>query len=148
MRQRDKYADVCTYCALHSKIQEWHSITTCGLIRSDQLYESYMAWKKGIKYSKPIHGSVCYKCHIPQGDGDALHPTFSTQAVDCDYRDMLLPLVFAILTQPHLRDRAQTQFPDADLSTLKSAALWFNAKPVLGHVTNLSALFLWYCEKH
>jgi hypothetical protein len=104
--------------------------------------KTYLDWQQTLRYTDKLHGSICFFCHIPQCD-DTLHPTFEEQAGSCEYQDILSGTALAIYNHEQWKCRAQKNFVCHWL-TFAHFTAWLNGKPVAGHKTNMSALFLWY----
>jgi hypothetical protein len=108
----------------------------------------FISWRKCLRYSNLSEG-VCFYCHVPQGPKDALHPKFiRNAATTCEFRDIVAPLVYGLLTHGAHTTTIQAEFPRLNATTPPLALEWINSRPIKGHVTNLSALFLWYCSQY
>jgi len=65
----------------------------------------------------------------------------------CQYPDLIAPLVFGIFTDIELR-REMEAFFEKTFESTDSFVTWLNSRPVSGHKSNLSAVFLWYSTVH
>lgn len=135
----------CSYCFIHSsdpQVPANHTFSNCSKMPKSDFIE----WRRDIRYSKGI--SVCYHCHVPQGEKDALHPTFTKAAASaCEFRDIIAPLVYGLLKHDIHKASLSAQFSDLNTTTPLTALAWINSKPIQGQVTNLCALFIWYCRQ-
>lgn len=143
------YQKVCTLCLIYGVNSSHHTINLCStLLTRVQPFNfgTYAQWRRGIKYNRLYHNRICFMCHVPQGDGDVLHPTFTSDSKSCPYPDLIAPLVYAILIHPPISQKAQASFPKANFSSPGLALAWINAKPDSEHESNLIALFFWYAN--
>jgi hypothetical protein len=119
-----------------------HTFATCDKVSKPPFF----SWRKGIRYPHHIH--VCYHCHVPQGKNDALHPTFTkSTASSCEFRDIIAPLTYGLLMHDDHKASLSANFSGLNVTTPSDALAWINSKPMQGHITNLCALFLWYCRQ-
>lgn len=121
-----------------------HMFSACGKIDSGKLF----SWRKDIRYPQQMKGNICYHCHVPQGDQDALHPTFTRDARQCEFRDIIAPVVYALLLQGNQEEPLRKAFPGLDPTSPATALVWINSETVSGHFSNLTALFLWFCQQY
>ncbi|KDR73827.1 hypothetical protein GALMADRAFT_212084 [Galerina marginata CBS 339.88] len=141
--QLSKFADgPCASCVVNGVDNpSQHEIIKCNTLKTLALYSPFLDWKKKIKYKG--YG-FCWFCHVPNvssnGTLDALHP--STR---CDYKDIIAPVAFYVLSNNEMRNQAADHFGVALLS-YDHALLWINSPPVEGHLSNLTALFLWFAD--
>ncbi|KAF8875528.1 hypothetical protein BD779DRAFT_1678226 [Infundibulicybe gibba] len=135
---------LCAYCNIYGQTRNAHSILKCPtLVKSRLTHDDYMGYRKSIVY-REYHHKICYTCHIPQCS-DWLHSQFQ-QGKPCEYADVLAPIGFAIFHQKHLCIAASKHF-NTRWGTMAEYLDWINARPEVGHKSNLSALFLWYNEQ-
>jgi hypothetical protein len=73
---------------------------------------------------------------------------FSRNATLCEFRDVIAPLVYGLLTCADAQTSLQSAFPGINISTPAAALAWINSNVTQGHLSNLSALFLWYCHQY
>lgn len=134
----------CAYCFVNGDpfTVAGHTFGACPRLPNKS---DFYAWRKCIRYGHGV--AVCYRCHVPQGDNEALHPRFSTDASQCEFRDVVAPLVFSLLGRSEMRADLQSAFPGLDATTPASALVWINSAATDGHLTNLVALFVWYCRQ-
>ncbi|KAF8124467.1 hypothetical protein EV363DRAFT_1403194 [Boletus edulis] len=112
-------------------------------------WNAYKDWRKLLQYRKH-HDKICFICHVPQIT-DSLHPTFTKtskggKGINCEYADIIAPMVFAIYHDPILRQRAETHFQTHWGNTLASFADWLMSMPREESQSNLIDLFMWYFE--
>ena len=135
----------CPYCFVHTDpyTPANHSLSSCATIATPEFY----AWRKGIRYASP--GTACYHCHIPPGQNKTLHPTFTKDPTQCEFRDVVAPLVYALLKHVASKASLRSQFPGLDTATPTTALRWINNPETIGgHLTNLTALFMWFCDQY
>jgi hypothetical protein len=134
----------CSLCFVSSSPYDKpnHTFSICQQRSKSEFFQ----WRRGIKYAKGI--AVCYQCHVPQGKDDVLHPTFTRNATECEFRDVVAPVVFGLLKRPDILEQLRKAFPGLDTSTPMSALAWINSKEIEGHLTNLTALFYWFCHQY
>jgi hypothetical protein len=104
--------------------------------------KKYFDFKARLRYG-PKHGPVCYYCHVPPCK-DRLHKPFvrgSTQA--CEYLDIVVPVVYAVLHTPKWLEEAAKEF-GSTFSVQEDVVAWLMGAPVEGHSSNLIAMFLWH----
>jgi superfamily II DNA helicase RecQ len=141
----DVYDSHCTYCLMKGFTEKRHSILRCHTLTTLTVggRDSYLEFKKSIRYQESIHGAVCWKCHLPQCS-DMLHDTFN-RTQPCPYEDVLPPIGYAIYMSDRLRLDAGKRF-QCDWTDVECFVKWLNARPVNGELTNLLALFCWYTQ--
>lgn len=145
------FMGACGFCHLFGKESTKHSITKCSTLEEHVGMSpgDFFDWQKLLRYDAKLHGVVCYFCHLPQVD-DSIHNTILAKAAGCvsDRKDLLAPMAYGIFHIPHLKKAAEKKFFQVGRwSTLLEYAQWLTAAPQGEHRTNLSALFLWYCEE-
>jgi hypothetical protein len=135
----------CSFCYVSDPYTPAnHMFAGCKNIDSAKFF----SWRKEIRYSSQMKGKVCYHCHVPQGEQDALHPMFSKDDQQCEFRDIIAPVVFALILHTDEGVALRKAFPTLDPSSLAAALVWINSETVEGHFSNLTALFLWFCQQH
>jgi hypothetical protein len=107
-------------------------------------HSHYVLWNNEIRYEEPF-SRVCYPCHVPQAN-DTLHKTFVHDQSACEYPSILSPLAYGVWYSEKLRPRAQARFAMA-WKDQSEYLKWINGPTVEGHLTNLSAIFLWYAQE-
>jgi hypothetical protein len=134
------YGQRCAFCTVcDAPTAGAHSPKECPRLKPH--YSDYCHIKVNISYG-PYHGSICWRCHVPQCR-DRLHPTYVKGSTDaCEYADVILPAVFAGLTLPTLAQAAAVAFKQ-EWATPEQVVEWMNSKPIPGHESNLTAFFLW-----
>jgi hypothetical protein len=105
--------------------------------------KTYLAWADALKYGKG-NTAICFYCHVPQCN-DNLHPTFSSLPDACEYPDAITGIGYGIYNIGPWRGHAEHHFK-MKWPTECHFLAWLNGKPIPGHKSNLSALFLWYSE--
>lgn len=120
----------------------WHDLPTCPTLATVSTFEDFVAWRSDIYYRVgTVHPPTCFLCHVPRG----IHSRFDGDPSNCEYRDMIAPLVYGILTSPVMRHAAQRRFRSADLSSPASAMRWINGVPIR-FPSNLIAITIWFCR--
>lgn len=139
-----KFANACALCSLGEVDSSKHTVFDCPQLREMGCdTHTYREWKRDLVYDSKLHNKVCWKCHIPQ-IGDELHATFGSGP--CEHQDVVGPIAYGILNTLPLRLEAEAHF-QVTWEDLDDFVQWLNGAPVAGHRTNMSALFLWYCNK-
>jgi hypothetical protein len=145
-----KFTGICSFCRVAGQEEPWHSIIMCPQMTMlpdlSCTAESYRHWSRGITYQPQYHDKICFRCHVPQCS-DRLHATFVSRSDQaCEYKDALAGIGYAIFHIEPVKAQAQAAFGctwDNEGNFLD----WLNEKPMSGHKTNLSALFLWYSDQ-
>lgn len=143
LRYLAAYASLCAYCIVNGADNAQHAFGGCPTFRANSPggFGAFYSFSRSIQYYHKQR--VCYRCHLPNGYEDRIHPPFGNQ--NCRYEDLLAPLAFVIYQSPHMRQRLENHF-GLTLPILKDLVSWLNAPAIAGHKNNLSALFLWYVE--
>ncbi|KDQ05748.1 hypothetical protein BOTBODRAFT_182260 [Botryobasidium botryosum FD-172 SS1] len=135
------YANVCIVCHLAGVASQMHPSFVCPSWPSSFNYTNLMHWRLKITYS-PYHNKICFKCHVPQSH-DALHPTFAKGISSCEFPNLIGPLAFLLYDSAVWRGKAEQHF-GLQWETLTIFINWIKDRPVQGHESNITALFLWY----
>jgi hypothetical protein len=134
-----QFSSVCAFCLIHGDQKPHHTIVKCPTIlkveRGKALSE-YKAWKSKIRYKT----SVCWKCHVPQGEHDSLHPQFVKGSNGCEFDDIIAPFAFAIFCDSRRQQICNDRFAGS-MTSLEEFIKWSGGATVQGHLSNLSALF-------
>lgn len=118
-------------------------VQQCLTIRESPGASQFRKFRGGLRYDERKGLSrICFFCHVPQGEGDKLHPQFGGKNA-CEYPDLVAPLVFGIFHHPDIRGEMELYFGQVFQST-DAFVDWLNSSPVAGHKSNLTAVFLWY----
>jgi hypothetical protein len=148
------FSNVCAFCHVFDMAEDQsHPIKQCPVLKKSSVEEPNVAgffrWRQRLRYDKKIHRDtkVCYLCHSPQGEKDALHPSFTGNKSDCPYPDIIPPIAYSIVHHKDLKQEAASVFSSVDWSDDACVLAWLTGPPVKGHSTNLSALFLWYAQR-
>jgi hypothetical protein len=143
------FSGKCAFCDVYGgKSSPKHSILFCSTwkdLENSGIHGTYREIKAKIIYKDQWHGSVCFKCHLPQCH-DKLHPTFS-KSLSCDYEDVLLPIGLAIYLKSPLCKLACEEFLQ-NWKSLDDFLCWLCSKPIHDKKTNLVALFCWFAITH
>jgi superfamily II DNA or RNA helicase len=147
-QQLDRFSGTCTLCMTHGVHSEFHDIfQQCSSLRDGPGAFQFRKFREGLRYDERRGlRRICFFCHVPQGDGDRLHPQFGNKNT-CEYRDLIAPLVFGIFNHPDLRGEMEGYFGQVFEST-DAFVNWLNSSPIAGHKSNLTAVFLWYGTIH
>jgi hypothetical protein len=135
-----KYNNACMLCLVNLTNSYKHSLRQCKFMLD---YSDYIVWLNEIHYDLLTH--VCYRCHVPQAS-KSLHKTFVPDDSACEYPGIVAPLGYGVWHSEKLRTRAQARFG----VVWKDAAEylnWMNGPIIDGHLSNLSAIFLWYAQE-
>ncbi|KAF9521820.1 hypothetical protein CPB83DRAFT_900260 [Crepidotus variabilis] len=111
-----RYRHHCGYCAAQGEDHEPHEITKCSRLFNKPIF---FQWKRGLIYPHGTSLRACWFCHIPTTT--SLHPQFSVVGM-CPLKDVVVPMMYAILTNDVLRERAQARFPQ--MPSLPNATNW------------------------
>jgi hypothetical protein len=87
---------------------------------------------------------ICFLCHVPQID-PRLHEINKKGVKSCRHPDVIGPTAFGIFLREDLKEKAEEHF-GVTWSSFKGFAEWLSARPVQGHKSNITAIFLWYCK--
>jgi hypothetical protein len=142
------FSNVCAFCHVFNQPEDQsHPLNQCPVLKPDK--KKFFEWRTKLRYDKKFHATtkVCYICHVPQGEKDALHPSFTGVKLDCPHPDVIPPIAYAILHHDGLRKEASRAFSLVNWSDDSRVLAWLVGQPVKGHYTNLSALFLWYAQR-
>jgi hypothetical protein len=151
--QLSTFANTCAFChVFNHPDDQYHLIETCITLKTEVwpfVPTQFYTWKKKLFYDKKIHkdSKICFLCHVPQGENDQIHPTFTGNVKDCPYPDVIAPVAYAIMGHKDLKIEASKAFPSVKWSDNPSILSWLVGRPVEGHLSNLSALFLWYARR-
>jgi hypothetical protein len=104
---------------------------------SDQTSLSHHA-RRSIRYHHQQR--VCYRCHLPNGYEDQIHPTFKPNSPDCKYEDLLAPLALALYRHPLKSLHLENQF-EVPLPSLPDFIVWLNSPPPFQAIRVIS---LWF----
>ncbi|KAJ3506845.1 hypothetical protein NLJ89_g6639 [Agrocybe chaxingu] len=143
-RQLSRFENMCAFCLCFKKGLSGHELVHCPSIKEHSGPDApghFFSWRRKLKYNTDYHTGICYTCHVPQGKHDALHDTFRRGKLACEYPDIIAPAVYASLLQPKERAHLAATFGQT-WNTPSDAVPWLNSKPVEGHASNISALFL------
>lgn len=144
-QQLDRFSGQCTFCMLNEIDEAPHDILQqCHTMQNGPGGSQFRKFRQALRYNPKSR--ICYFCHVPQGDGDRLHPQFGNRD-SCQYPDLIAPLVFGIFIDLELR-REMEVFFDKTFESTDSFVTWLNDLPVDGHRSNLTAVFLWYSTVH
>ncbi|EPQ50228.1 hypothetical protein GLOTRDRAFT_134134 [Gloeophyllum trabeum ATCC 11539] len=138
----------CVLCRFFSKQDrpKHQAIYDCPVFQDPSNHLTTVAakaMKTGLNYDRAIHGSVCFKCHVPQLN-DTLHASFQKKSSDaCTHRDVMLPLAFWIISQPPLRQQVLKEHGVADTS-VDSFKHWLKCQSSTEYPTNLTNVLIWY----
>ncbi|KZT18427.1 hypothetical protein NEOLEDRAFT_1152627 [Neolentinus lepideus HHB14362 ss-1] len=137
----------CVLCRLVKEEEHpKHDIEDCPAILSQGFpftLPQYRALKKCIKYDLKKHGSICFKCHVPQLD-DVLHPTFTRGSeAACQHPNVMLPLGFHIMCVPEMRQAVLAEHGVKD-SSVDSFQTWLSAPSNTHYPTNLCNVLIWF----
>jgi superfamily II DNA helicase RecQ len=137
------YSGSCAYClgSNGSRQMAAHDMKICYGFKSKSHW--YSELKMDIKYSDH-HPPICWKCHVPQCH-DKLHEEFVISESACEFKEIILPVFMAAFGRK--RKEMCREFGQK-WEDMLHAVEWFNQKPIKGHQSNLSALFLWYYYEH
>ncbi|KAF8957928.1 hypothetical protein BDZ97DRAFT_1924184 [Flammula alnicola] len=131
----------CALCSLSNPSAKPHSLTQCPTFA--QSWSTYKVWKKSIKYPLKFPTKSCFFCHIPQ-IGDLLHRQVGSASA-CEYPDVVAPIAYTVFHDKELCCDAEQHF-GTQWNTIQAYAQWLAQKPVKDHLTNISAVFLWYAN--
>jgi len=137
------YESRCPYCIVNDADDSQHMFSTCQNFNKNVKngFPTFYDFSRSIRYNH--HQRVCYRCHLPNGYEDRIHPTFKPNSPDCKYEDLLAPLAFAIYRHPVKSLHLENHF-ELSLPSLRHFTAWLNEPPIPGHKSNLTAVFLWY----
>ena len=137
--QLSRFKNACTFCHVYSVDSRHHPITHCPTLSKEGGFGAYKAWKDGLHYD---YDGICWKCQLPNGPHDVIHPPFGKK-IPCQYPDLVVPLVYAALSQSDVRQLAATHFGQS-FEQRAEVLTWMTASPSKEHLSNLTAFFLWY----
>ena len=143
-QQLDRFAGICTFCMIQGCHEAHHDILQqCHMLRYGPGVSQYKKFRGGLAYrsDRGLTG-ICFFCHVPNGNQDSLHPAFGNRN-DCDYPDLIAPLVFGLFMDRDIRKEMETYFKNS-FDSMDEFVQWLNSYPVPGHKSNLTAVFLWY----
>lgn len=152
----DVFQNSCMLCTTESKSARYHGINGCPQLGTAQGSTSQYAttrqhylesWRYKLRYGDRKAGErpVCYKCHLPNGPSDCLHPKFAKET-KCPYPDVVSLVGYRVLTTPPVFKAAQGHFGETWPSTPHFVA-WATQSSAV-YPTNLLALFAWYYERY
>jgi superfamily II DNA helicase RecQ len=135
----------CPTCLVHGSSVLPHSkFFACPFIGSQ--HKVYKDFKAALVYKDSnTPDTCCFFCHIPQAD-ERLHKTFTGRPSDCEYPDIVAPVAFAIFGNIKIREAAQAKF-GVSWQTMDEFVAWLNGPTVEGARSNITALFMWYCNE-
>jgi len=141
------FQGVCAICQLHSRnLCDYHPVMKCPTLQAygETAVDDFMAWRKRLQYSTRWHEKICYLCHVPQCH-DLLHRTFGGVG-SCEYPDVIAGFVYATFLNPKIKAEAE-EYWMVKWGSTSAFITWLNGKPVPGHQSNLTAIFLRLVEK-
>ena len=141
------FQGVCAICQLHSReLCDYHPVMKCPTLQAygNTAVEDFIAWRKRLQYSSRWHEKICYLCHVPQCH-DLLHRTFGGIG-SCEYPDVIAGFVYATFLNPTIKAEAE-EYWMVKWGSTSDFITWLNGKPVRGHQSNLTAIFLRLVER-
>ncbi|KAG6915808.1 hypothetical protein DXG01_009772 [Tephrocybe rancida] len=145
LERLEHFAHICAFCSVFGYEEEYHNILVCKTLnqRVDGADgDTFKQWKRSIRWSAGLHGTVCYFCHIPQVN-DTLHGTIQPGGANCKHPDILPPIAFAVFYSAEHKKMAEQHF-QTTWSTESAFSAWLVGRPLQAHKTNMVALFFWY----
>jgi superfamily II DNA helicase RecQ len=141
------FQGLCAICQLHNReLSDHHPIMQCPTLQAYGItaVDDFMAWRKQIQYNSRWHEKICYLCHVPQCH-DLLHRTFGGVG-SCEYPDVIAGFVYATFLNTTIRKETELYWK-VEWNSTSDFIKWLNGKPVAGHKSNLTAIFLRLVEK-
>lgn len=146
--------NLCCICLVHNtnSAANRHTLSCCPCFgdRIPATWDLYKDWRYKLKYNRKHHDKICFICHVPQ-ISDELHPTFTKAGkkgskIECQYADIIGPMVFAVYHDVILKARAEAHFGTQLGGNLTAFADWLMGMPRACSHSNLMDLFMWYME--
>jgi superfamily II DNA helicase RecQ len=133
----------CAFCLMKDEAASAHILTSCPNFKSH--WDKYRSLKNYIRYPEKFLNKSCFFCHIPR-IGNLLHEKVGNP-VDCDHPDVVPVIAFGVYVDEGLRADAAAHF-GTDWKSLIDYGRWLTTYPKDGHLTYISAIFLWYVKTH
>lgn len=135
----------CAFCYMvDASLQAFHSINICPNLPNTK-FNQYIAFRNQIRYNKTVT-NICWMCHVPSCN-DILHQPFEgKKETNCEYRDIILPICYAIFHMPQYCKAAE-QDMQTKWQTIHAFTTWLSGKPATDQKSQPTALFLWFHDK-
>ena len=135
----------CAYCYMVKKpSQGFHGINACPQLPPTS-FRQYVTFRNQVRYNK-TGTHICWMCHVPSCF-DMLHKPFEgKKATNCEYRDIVLPIAYAIFNISQYRTEAERDI-QTKWKTIHDFTTWLNTKPATDQQSQPTALFLWFYHK-
>jgi hypothetical protein len=134
------FQSACSYCTAFENPSQHHRLFDCPILQP--ILTEYRTWKGNIRYGPKYPHKSCWFCHIPLLD--ELHIEFGSPEL-CKYPDIVAPVAFAIFQRQQCRVEAERHFK-IQWPSITIFTKWLISPPFENELTNISALFCWYCR--
>jgi mono/diheme cytochrome c family protein len=100
-----------------------HSHAECPTLSLEETTECKQMWAL-VTYAQPFNGA-CFKCHLPSGGGDLLHPDFTAKA-PCPHPYLVWSMAYLVWKRPEYHSRAKQALGITEgWETQKEFLAWF-----------------------
>lgn len=151
----DVLENCCMFCTTTTHSTPYHGLNGCPEMMKKSADSHFtttkehymMTWRTNLMYAPRTSGQkpVCYKCHLPNGPGDSIHPPFGRDTV-CPHPDLVSAVGYRVLTTPSVFQEARAHF--GQVWTSDPEYIRWVTKPGVEYPSNLLAVFVWFFGRH
>lgn len=138
----EQFKNTCLWCDWVNKT-EHHPLDKCET--GQRRKGAYFDWKKFIRYERHTtstseHPNMCFYCGVPQIMN--LHSTFQSGPEHCQWKDIILPVLWKVCEQEDVFQDAKEEFSQ-NWQDSKAFARWLSQRTI-SCIPNTIHLFIWY----